>query len=92
MKVEGVFSRTTSTRKRLVGGFYSYDNQTQQTPLGTLCSGKSDSGGLLLCEVNLTQPGEVELVVTATDSQAALPRPPTSVWVTGAGRAVVWRR
>ena len=85
MKVEGVFSRTTSTRKRLVGGFYSYDNQTEQTPLGTLCSGKSDSGGLLLCEVNLTQPGEVELVVTATDSEGRTAQAATSVWVTGQG-------
>lgn len=85
MKVEGVFSRTTSTRKRLVGGFYSYDNQTERTDLGQLCSGKSDSAGLLFCEVDLTQPGEIELVVTSTDKEGRTAQAATSVWVTGQG-------
>ena len=34
----------------MVGSFYSYDNQTSTKDLGTVCTGKSDSRGLLLCD------------------------------------------
>ena len=39
----------TTSRKRMVGGFYTYDNKTTHKDLGTVCSGNSDSRGLLLC-------------------------------------------
>ncbi|RUS66034.1 putative lipoprotein YfhM [Saezia sanguinis] len=39
----------TSTRKRLVGGFYTYDSHTEIKDLGTICSGTSDEQGLLTC-------------------------------------------
>lgn len=59
VKVDAVARITTSSRKRLVGGFYSYDNQTTLKNLGTVCSGTSDSHGLVQCEAQLSQPGEV---------------------------------
>ncbi|MBV2163345.1 MAG: alpha-2-macroglobulin, partial [Comamonas sp.] len=85
MKVEAVLTRTTTTRKRLVGGFYSYDNQTERTVLGQLCSGKSDSAGLLYCEADLTQPGQVELIVTTQDKDGNVAQAADTVWVTGQG-------
>ena len=75
----------TSARKRMVGGFYSYDNQTTVKELGSVCSGKSDSRGLLLCETKLSDPGEVELVVTATDRAGNTVQAASSVYVTKQG-------
>jgi hypothetical protein len=49
-QVQAIARITTTTRKRMVGGFYSYDNQTETKDLGTVCTGKSDSRGLLLCD------------------------------------------
>jgi hypothetical protein len=43
--VSGVLHKTLSTRKRIVGGFYAYDNQREDVALGALCSGTTDSQG-----------------------------------------------
>jgi uncharacterized protein YfaS (alpha-2-macroglobulin family) len=75
----------TTSRKRMVGGFYTYDNKTSVKELGSVCSGKSDARGLLLCEANLTEPGEVELVVTARDSAGNSIQAASSVYVTRQG-------
>jgi uncharacterized protein YfaS (alpha-2-macroglobulin family) len=85
VKVEAVARITTSSRKRLVGSFYSYDNQTTLKNLGTVCSGTSDSHGLVQCEAQLSQPGEVELIVKAADKEGRSSQAATSVWVTGQG-------
>ena len=85
LKVEGLLRITTSSRKRMVGGFYSYDNHTELKSLGTLCSGTSDSRGLLQCDAQLSQPGEVELVVSASDKENRVSKAATSVWVTKVG-------
>lgn len=76
---------TTTSRKRMVGGFYTYDNKTELKELGSVCSGKSDARGLLLCETKIGEPGEVELVVTATDAQGHTIQSGASVWVTRQG-------
>jgi alpha-2-macroglobulin len=79
-------SRTfTTTRKRMVGGFYTYDNQTQVEDLGTLCSGSSDASGQLHCTARLEQAGEVELTATATDGAGRSHQSATSVYVTRQG-------
>ncbi|WP_456301225.1 alpha-2-macroglobulin family protein [Acidovorax bellezanensis] len=85
LKVQALARITTSSRKRLVGGFYSYDNQTTLKDLGTVCTGKSDRQGRLVCSTKIDQAGEVELVVTATDSAGNAAQAATSVWVTGQG-------
>ncbi|WP_440114153.1 alpha-2-macroglobulin family protein [Acidovorax sp. BL-A-41-H1] len=85
LQVQAIARITTTTRKRMVGGFYSYDNQTETKDLGTLCSGKADARGLLLCESKLDEPGEVELVVTATDKDGNTSVAASSVWVTRQG-------
>ncbi|HEY8359838.1 MAG TPA: MG2 domain-containing protein, partial [Ramlibacter sp.] len=75
----------TTSRKRMVGGFYTYDNKTELKDLGSVCSGKSDARGLLLCEAKIGEPGEVELVVTARDAQGNSIQAAGSVWVTRQG-------
>lgn len=85
LKVQALHHTTTTTRKRLVGGFYSYDNQRSSKDLGEVCSGKSDARGLLLCEVQVVEAGEVELIVSAQDAQGHMARAADTVWVTGQG-------
>jgi len=85
LQVQAILHTTTSTRKRLVGGFYSYDNRRESKDLGTVCSGKSDARGLLLCAPLLEQAGEVELVATATDREGNTSEAATSVWITRHG-------
>ncbi|MEJ3959141.1 MG2 domain-containing protein [Brachymonas sp. G13] len=88
LSVRAIAHTTTTSRKRLVGGFYTYDNQHSTEVMGELCSGKSDSRGLLLCNARLKHPGEVELVVTATDGEGRKSQAGSSVTVTKQGE--IW--
>ncbi len=85
LNVRAVARTTTTSRKRMVGGFYTYDNKTDVKEIGTVCSGKSDARGLLLCESELKETGEVELVASATDSEGRDARAASSVYVTKQG-------
>ncbi len=85
LEVKATARITTTTRKRMVGGFYTYDNKTTTKELGSLCSGKSDSRGLLLCETALNEAGELELVVTAKDTSGNSIQAASSVYVTKQG-------
>ena len=85
LEVRATARIVTTSRKRMVGGFYTYDNKTTVKDLGTVCSGKSDARGLLLCEAQLGEPGEVELVVTAKDSTGNSIQAASSVYVTKQG-------
>ncbi|WP_448251862.1 alpha-2-macroglobulin family protein [Ottowia oryzae] len=88
LDVKAVARITTTSRKRMVGGFYTYDSRTETKDLGTVCTGTSDAHGLLNCDAKLGQPGEVELIVTARDAQAHTAQAATSVWVTRQGE--IW--
>jgi len=85
LEVRATARVTTSSRKRMVGGFYSYDNHTETKDLGVVCSGRSDVRGLLLCEAQLGEPGQVELVASARDGSGNVSRAASSVWVTRQG-------
>lgn len=85
LQVRAVQHKTTTTRKRMVGGFYTYDSQTETLDLGTLCSGQSDAHGRLRCQARLEQPGEIELIASASDAQGRESLAATSIWVTRRG-------
>jgi uncharacterized protein YfaS (alpha-2-macroglobulin family) len=85
LDVKAVAHITTTSRKRMVGGFYTYDNKSETKDLGSVCSGKSDARGLLLCEARLGEPGEVELIVTAQDAAGQSIQAASSVYVTRQG-------
>jgi uncharacterized protein YfaS (alpha-2-macroglobulin family) len=85
LEVKAVARIVTTSRKRMVGGFYTYDNKTDIKDLGSVCSGKSDARGLLLCDARLGEPGEVELVVTARDGSGNSIQAASSVYVTRQG-------
>lgn len=83
--LHAVQHRVQSTRRRLVGGFYAYDNQSQREDLGEVCAGRTDSRGLLLCDVTLKHAGDIELVAEARDAAGHPARAAASAWVTRQG-------
>jgi alpha-2-macroglobulin len=79
-----LFSRETLTaRRRLIGGFYAYDNQMRTRKLSAHCSTTSDRLGLAGCALNPDMSGEVTVVATTTDSEGNLARAVTTVWLNG---------
>ncbi len=85
VQVLGRLHQTRSTRSRIVGGFYAYDNQRSVQDLGVLCSGRSDAQGRLPCDVQPARSGEIELVAQARDDAGRLAQAGSSVWVAGDG-------
>lgn len=83
VEVRAMARIVTTTRKRMVGGFYAYDNQVTHRDLGTVCKGTSDAHGLLQCQARFAQSGEVELIASVRDAQGRTARAATSLWVTG---------
>ena len=88
LELRGVVHRVRSIRKRMVGGFYAYDNQRDSSELGVLCSGKSNAQGLVFCTVSLNEAGNVELVGVVKDGTGNTATASASVWVTR--EAEVW--
>lgn len=74
-----------SVRKRLVGGFYSYDTHRVTQDLGTVCEGSSATDGKFACDIQLKQQGTVNLVATVSDPQGRQARAESSVYVVGEG-------
>ncbi len=78
-----------SHRKRIVGGFYAYENHTEFSDLGEVCSGRSDAGGKLSCAVRGglldNTPGNVYLLAETKDREGRTVYAGTSYWVAGNG-------
>jgi uncharacterized protein YfaS (alpha-2-macroglobulin family) len=74
-----------SHRRRIVGGFYAYENQQEYQDMGEVCAGTTDSRGLLLCEPKAGEPGAIHLLAETRDSQGNVARASTSYWVSGGG-------
>ncbi|MQQ99549.1 alpha-2-macroglobulin [Glaciimonas sp. GS1] len=85
IEISGVMKQTNSYRKRMVGGFYAYENTKTSTSLGKLCSGKTDARGLLICTIELAESGNVELTAKGLDNSGKTSAATTSVWVTKQG-------
>jgi alpha-2-macroglobulin len=74
-----------SHRRRIVGGFYAYENSHEYTDLGVVCKGRTDSRGMLACDVRSDEAGLINLLAEAKDSQGNIARASASFWVAGAG-------
>ena len=81
VEVFGRAHQTMSTRKRIVGGFYAYDNQRQTRELGSLCKGTTDASGRLSCSLKLQASGEVELIARARDDAGRVTEAASTLWV-----------
>ncbi|MDP3221835.1 MAG: alpha-2-macroglobulin family protein, partial [Rubrivivax sp.] len=84
VQVQAVQHTTISTRKRIVGGFYSYDNRRESKPLGVVCSGNTDAQGRLSCKAKLDVSGEVEFQATAKDDAGRSSSATASAWLSSA--------
>jgi uncharacterized protein YfaS (alpha-2-macroglobulin family) len=81
-----LFERKTYThRKRLVGGFYAYEHSTETKKIATLCTGKTDPTGLLICEATSPVSGNVILQVESSDDEGNRTVAHREVWVAGGG-------
>ena len=72
-----------SWRKRLIGGFYSYETSTRITPLRRGCSGKAGKNGVFVCSFAPGMSGELILQARTTDAAGRTATATTSVWVAG---------
>ncbi len=85
VSVHGKRRIDSSHRRRIVGGFYAYENSTEYKEIGEVCAGTTDSRGLLLCEPKAGDSGSIYLLAETRDGQGNIARSGTSYWVTGAG-------
>ncbi|NLY63777.1 MAG: alpha-2-macroglobulin, partial [Alcaligenaceae bacterium] len=83
ISIKAVKYTYNTIRKRLVGGFYSYDSQLQTQDMGTQCEGSSDGNGRFECELTLKDTGRVSLVAHVQDAQGNVSLAESSVWVVG---------
>ena len=72
-----------TARRRLIGGFYAYDNQMKTTKLGASCTATSDAQGLAQCKMAPGVSGEVFAVATTMDASGKVARATRSVWLAG---------
>ncbi len=85
VKVRAVSYSYQTVRKRLVGGFYSYDTHRVAKDLGTVCTGTSGADGKFACDISLKEQGRVSLIAEVTDSAGRRAQAESSVYVVGAG-------
>jgi len=79
-----LYSREIITaRRRLIGGFYAYDNQEKVTEIDAACSAKTDSLGRAACALDPGVSGEVTVVATTMDGEKREARAVRSVWLAG---------
>jgi uncharacterized protein YfaS (alpha-2-macroglobulin family) len=56
-----------SHRRRLIGGFYAYENSSEVKQLGAACEGRTDAKGLLICQVKAPAAGNLILRARTQD-------------------------
>ncbi|MCI0469368.1 MAG: alpha-2-macroglobulin, partial [Nitrospirae bacterium] len=74
-----------SHRKRLIGGFYSYENMSEIKRLGQVCEGRTDKSGILICEIKTKASGNVILQAQGADKRGNISIANQDVWVAGEG-------
>jgi len=74
-------SNAYSYRKRLLGGFYSYETTREISKLKPTCSGATDSQGLLLCELSPGASGQILVRAETHAPQGATVGATSSMWV-----------
>jgi uncharacterized protein YfaS (alpha-2-macroglobulin family) len=79
-----LYSREILTaRRRLIGGFYAYDNQMRTAKISGGCSATTDKTGMASCAMNPGVSGEVTIVATTTDNDGNVSRAVSSAWLAG---------
>ncbi len=81
VSVDFLERKTYSHRKRLVGGFYSYDSKTELKRHGQACTGTTDERGLLDCEATPPSAGNLILEAKTSDEAGREVFGNSSLWV-----------
>jgi hypothetical protein len=76
-------NQTYSHRRRLLGGFYAYENSREIKRAGQACSGKTDARGLLSCAAKPTVSGSLILRATTADAAGNAAVTNYDIWVAG---------
>jgi uncharacterized protein YfaS (alpha-2-macroglobulin family) len=74
-------SNTYSYRKRLMGGFYSYETTREVKRLAPVCTGKTNPQGLLACELAPGSSGEIIVRAETRDAHGRVAGATTTMWV-----------
>ncbi|ATQ78392.1 alpha-2-macroglobulin [Massilia violaceinigra] len=74
-----------SHRRRLIGGFYAYENSSEITRIGPACQGRTNAKGLLRCTVKTSADGNLVLRARVVDGQKRAAVSQRDVWVAGGG-------
>ncbi len=72
-----------SHRRRLIGGFYAFDNHSEIKAVGELCQGVTDNKGLLLCDVKAPAKGNIILQAETKDAAGNASVANREIWVAG---------
>lgn len=80
VRVLGMQHINYAHRRRIVGGFYAYENNVEFKNLGEVCSGKTDSRGLLNCQFEPENSGSFYLLAETKDKQGHVARAGGSFW------------
>ena len=70
-------------RRRLVGGFYAYENSSEIRRIGAACSGRTGADGLLSCSLTAPAQGNLILRARSADPEGRAAVTHTSMWVGG---------
>ncbi len=79
-----LFKKTTySYRKRLIGGFYDYEDTSEYKKLDKTCEDSTDKEGILACELKPGVSGDIVLRATAQDDDGNTALSTQEAWVAG---------
>jgi uncharacterized protein YfaS (alpha-2-macroglobulin family) len=79
VRVVWVENKYYSHRKRLVGGFYAYENYSENSAMGEACQGKTDAHGILNCEGKAPGSGSFILVAETLGPKKSVAKASISV-------------
>lgn len=79
--------RTYSHRKRLIGGFYAYENTREVKRVAAGCAGQTDARGRLVCAIPPPARGTLIVRVKTTDAAGRSAYAHRDVWVAGSDDA-----
>ncbi|QDQ27598.1 hypothetical protein FNU76_15235 [Chitinimonas arctica] len=85
VKAEAWTRVVDSHRKRLVGGFYAYEDSERYQALGEICNGKTDAKGRLACLMPARHRGSVVLRVSSRDDAGRTSYSNAEVFMPGDG-------
>ena len=68
-------------RRRLIGGFYAYENSSEVKAMGAACEGKTDAKGLLICQVKAPASGNLILRAQTRDGGQHVAMTNRDMWV-----------